>query len=97
MKRLRFSPKALADLAAIHAYISDDSPAAAKRVVRTIIGAMARLKPFPHSGRKGLVNATSELVVPKLSFIVVYIVVRDTVKIIAIVHVTRNERNRDIK
>ena len=97
MKRLRFSPKALADLAAIHAYISDDSPAAAKRVVRTIVGAMGRLKPFPHSGRKGRLNGTYELVVPKLSFIVVYIVVRDTVEIIAIVHVTRNERNRDIK
>ena len=97
MKRLRFSPKALADLAAIHAYISYDSPAAAKRVVRTIVGAIGRLKPFPHSGRKGRLNGTYELVVPKLSFIVVYIVVRDTVEIIAIVHATRNERSRDIK
>ena len=97
MKRLRFSPKALADIATIHAYIANDSPAAAKRVVRMIIGALGRLKPFPHSGRNGRLDGTYELVVPKLSFIVVYIVVRDTVEIIAIVHVTRNERNRDIK
>ena len=97
MKRLRFSPKALADLAAIHTYISNDSAAAAKRVVRMIVGAMARLKPFPHSGRKGRLDGTYELVIPKLSFIVVYIVVRDAVEIIAIVHVTRNERNRYIK
>ena len=97
MKRLRFSPTALADLAAIHAYISYDSPAAAKRVVRTIVGAMGRLKPFPHSGRKGRLDGTYELVVPKLSFIVVYIVTRDAVEVIAIVHVARNGRSRDIK
>ena len=97
MKRLRFSPKALADLAAIHAYISNDSPVAAKRVGRLIAEAIGRLKPFSHSGRKGRLNGTYELLVSKLSFIVVYVVVRDTVEIIAIVHVTRNERNRYIK
>ena len=97
MKRLRFSPKALADLAAIHAYISKDSTAAARRVGRFVVEAIGRLKPFPHSGRKGRLKGTYELVIPKLSFIVVYIVTRDVVEIIAIVHVTRNVRNRNIK
>ena len=97
MKRFRFSPKALADLVAIHAYIADDSTAAARRVVRLIVEAIGCLKLFPHSGRKGQVKGTYELVVPKLSFIVVYTISRDATEIIAIVQVTRGDNNRIIK
>ena len=76
---------------------ADDSTAAARRVVRLIVEAIGCLKLFPHSGRKGQVQGTYELAVPKLSFIVVYVVSRDAIDIIAIVHATRGESNRFIK
>ena len=81
----------------MHAYISNDSPSAAQRVSRLIVEAIWRLKPFPQSGRKGQINGTYELVVPKLPFIVVYVVTKDTVDIIAIFHVAEGERKRVIE
>jgi toxin ParE1/3/4 len=50
--RIVWSPRALADLEAIATFISRDSPAYARTVVRKIIGLTRNLAEFPLSGRK---------------------------------------------
>ena len=50
--RIVWSSRALADLESIATYISRDSPAYARTVVRKIIGLTRNLAEFPLSGRK---------------------------------------------
>ena len=50
--RVVWSPRALADVEAIAAYIAADSPAYARTVVRRIVSLTRSLSRFPRSGRK---------------------------------------------
>jgi toxin ParE1/3/4 len=50
--RVVWSPRALADVEAIAAYIALDSATYAKAVVRTIVWSTRTLARFPRSGRK---------------------------------------------
>jgi len=52
--RVRWTTAAAGDLAHIVEYIRKDDPAAARRVVQTIYGNIAKLRTFPHRGRIGL-------------------------------------------
>jgi toxin ParE1/3/4 len=47
-----WTERAQDDLAAIQAFVSQDSPHAARVVVRRLIAAAARLREFPQSGRQ---------------------------------------------
>jgi toxin ParE1/3/4 len=47
-----WTERAQNDLAAIQAFVSQDSPHAARVVVRRLIAAAARLREFPQSGRQ---------------------------------------------
>jgi addiction module RelE/StbE family toxin len=49
--RVRWTEQAIADLAAIHVFIEQDSPHYSSVVVTRLIGAVDRLKNFPKSGR----------------------------------------------
>lgn len=51
MRTVLWTEQAQADLAAIRAFISQDSPHYASVIVSRIIGATDRLVPFPESGR----------------------------------------------
>ena len=51
MTRLIWTPQAIADLEAIEAFISRDSPRYADVVVDRIFAAVDRLRDFPRSGR----------------------------------------------
>ena len=51
MREVLWTKQAQADLAAIRAFISQDSPYYASVVVSRIIAATDRLAPFPESGR----------------------------------------------
>ena len=50
--RVIWSPRALADVEAIAAYIALDSRTYAKAVVKTIVRSTRTLRRFPRSGRK---------------------------------------------
>jgi plasmid stabilization system protein ParE len=50
--KLRFTPRATADLAEIADYIHQHNPAAAQRVRSAIYGALQDLILFPHLGRR---------------------------------------------
>jgi toxin ParE1/3/4 len=91
--KLRFRQSALADVEALHDYIANNNPRAAKRTVQRIQISIERLKQFPRIGRQGAVSGTRELVVSGLPYIVVYEVTSDSVDVIAVFHASE-ERDR---
>jgi toxin ParE1/3/4 len=79
------SPEALADLAAIRAYIGADNPIAASRIAVQIVAACDRLQFMPERGRPGLDPGTRELT-GAWPYVSVYRVIPDAVQIIRIWH-----------
>jgi toxin ParE1/3/4 len=70
-------------------YVSQDSAAAAERIVDAIVRAVENLKRFPAAGRPGRVPGTRELVVPRTPYIVPYRVRADTVELLLVLHAAR--------
>ena len=85
-----WSPEAIADLAALRAYIAQDDPAAAQRVALHIIRNIETLLTnSPEMGRPGRVPGTRELVIPKTPYIVPYRLVRNTIQVLRVFHSSR--------
>jgi toxin ParE1/3/4 len=85
-----WSPEAIDDLAALRAYIEQDNPAAAQRVVLRIIENVETLLPDnPEVGRPGRVPGTRELVIPRTTFIVPYRLVGNAIHVLRIFHAAR--------
>lgn len=80
---------AIADLASIRTYISQQNPYAADSVVARILSSVERLDRFPASGRSGSVPETREIVVPGLPYIVVYTLAEGLVTIVGVFHGAR--------
>jgi toxin ParE1/3/4 len=89
--RVLYLRGALRDLEAIHTYIARDNPDAARKVVARIEQAARRLENFPYSGRAGP-RGIRLLSVSGLPYIVIHRVIGDTVKVVAIFHMSRNRR-----
>ena len=90
-----WSDEALDDLSSLRAYISKDSPKAAKKMVMTIIGAVENLLSVNDQlGRPGRVPGTSELVVPRTAYIVPYRISSGTVQILRVYHGARRWPDR---
>jgi addiction module RelE/StbE family toxin len=87
--RVRWLRSALANLAQEAAYIAEENPAAAARVVGAIQKAVAHLADHPGLGRPGRVPGTRELVVLRTPYIVPYRVRNDTVEILRVFHAVR--------
>jgi toxin ParE1/3/4 len=87
--RVRWLRAALASLDAEAAYIAEDDPAAAGRVVLRIFRAAELLKKNPAMGRAGRVTGTRELVVAETPYIVPYRVRGDVVEILRVFHAAR--------
>lgn len=85
--RVIWSPRALADVEAIGAYIALDSKTYAKAVVRSIARSTRTLARFPRSGRKVPEfddENTRELIA--YSYRIIYKVEPDQVTIAAVIH-----------
>jgi len=80
---------ALTDLDEAAAFISQDNPQAAKRIVRRIRYATRLLSDQPDAGRPGRVHGTRELVIADTPFILPYRVVKNTVQILRLLHGAR--------
>ena len=70
--KLGFDDRAVADLENIYHWIAQDSPAAARIVVRRLFSSLELLVSFPLMGRAGRARGTYEWPVPRLPYIVVY-------------------------
>ena len=87
---LIWSPEAIDDLGSIREYIARDDPRAAREVVSAIVMLVERQLPqFPRSGRKGRVDGTLELVVPRLPFVVPYRLTDNGIEILRVYHASR--------
>jgi toxin ParE1/3/4 len=85
-----WSDPAVADLAALHAYISTDDPAAADAMVRRIVDLVeSQLPRMPESGRPGRVQETRELVVAGSPYFVPYRVIANRIEILRVIHGAR--------
>lgn len=85
-----WSPEAINDLAALRAYIAEDDPAAAQRVVLPIIRSIEQLlAAHPDMGRAGRVSGTRELVVPKTPTIVPYRIRNNRLQVLRVYHGAR--------
>jgi toxin ParE1/3/4 len=84
------SPEAIGDLAALRAYIAEDNPKAAKRVVVRIIDCVEKLlSAHPHLGRPGRVPGTREIVVPRTPYIVPYRIRNNRIQVLRVYHGAR--------
>ncbi len=83
------TPLASAHLLAAYDYLQASSPAAAKSQLTRIFDTIDRLQQYPFSGRKGRVEGTRELVVPRTPFIVAYVVNGNEIRILAVLHASQ--------
>jgi toxin ParE1/3/4 len=85
-----WSPEAIQDLISLRAYIAEESPAGARRIVLRILHDVERLLPDnPHMARPGRVPGTRELVIPQTPYIVPYRVQREVIQILRVYHGAR--------
>lgn len=84
-KRIRWTLRALRRLDEIGAYIEQDNPDAAARVVARIVTAVDMLAELPATGRAGRIKDTREVVLADIPYIIPYRVGRD-IEIITVMH-----------
>jgi toxin ParE1/3/4 len=85
--RVVWSPRALADVEAIAAYIASDSPFYANAVVRRIVALTRSLSEFPLAGRK--VSEFDDETIRELlaySYRIIYLVEQRQVTVAAVIH-----------
>jgi toxin ParE1/3/4 len=70
--KLRFTPRAAEDIAAIAAYIHVRSPGAARRVRAAILNSLQTLVSFPKVGRAQAVEGVRKLITRKYPYLVYY-------------------------
>jgi toxin ParE1/3/4 len=88
--RLRYSAEARRQIEAIGAYIAQDNPAAAKRVVARIKEAARLLSKFRRIGRVGRAAGTREWVLSKMPYRIVYELRDDEIMILNVFHTSQN-------
>jgi plasmid stabilization system protein ParE len=95
--KLRFTPRAAQDLAAIAVYIRERNPPAALRVRAAILESLQSLVLFPHIGRQQKVEGMRKLVTPRYRYLVYYSVDEEAEEIIilAIQHPAHEREHSD--
>lgn len=92
--RVLWSPAGRNDLLSLLAFIAEDNPTAAVRVVTRIAhNAEQLLSQSPSMGRPGRVPGTRELIVPRTPYIVPYRIVSETIEILRVYHGARKWPN----
>ena len=94
MASVRFSRKALADLAAIHAWLSERNPAAAGRVIAAIEHSAGLLADQPELGRRESRGLGRILIVPRWRYVIAYRHDAVSVEILYVLHPRRARMKR---
>ncbi|MBL8551110.1 MAG: type II toxin-antitoxin system RelE/ParE family toxin [Hyphomonadaceae bacterium] len=90
--KVRWSRRALADLARMNAYLADRNPAAARRVEARIRKRVNELQDFPLSCPRSGIGQTRQLVVTRTPHIVLYKVEGDLLSVDAVFHAAQDRR-----
>jgi toxin ParE1/3/4 len=95
--KLRFTPRATANLIEIADYIHAHSPAAARRVRAAIYESLQNLILFPHVGRKQKVEGVRKFVTRKYSYLVYYTIdeAAEEIVILSVKHPARRREHED--
>ena len=72
MNEVVWTRRALRNLDDIGAYIAQDNPIAAERIVRRILEQVSRLTDYPRIGRPGRVEGTRELLIGDTPYLAIY-------------------------
>lgn len=92
--RLRFTPRAIENLAEIADYIHERNPAAALRVRAAIYESLQNLILFPHVGRRQKAEGVRKFVTRKYSYLVYYTVDEAAAEIV-ILNIRHPARRRE--
>jgi len=82
--RLRFTPQAILELAAIADYIHQRNPAAAVRVRAAILKSLANLKTYPSMGRRQSAPGVRKIVTRRYPYLVYYRVDADAREVVVL-------------
>jgi len=95
--KLRFTPRAVVDLAEIADHIRERNPKAAVRVRSSILKSLDNLKVFPRMGRKQSTPGVRKLVTRRYSYLVYYKVDMDAreVVVLSIRHPARKRKHKN--
>lgn len=95
--KLRFTPRAIRDLAEIADYVREYSPRAALRVRAAVLESLQSLVLFPHIGRQQKVEGVRKLVTRTYPYLVYYTAddEAEEVVILAIQHPAREREHSD--
>jgi toxin ParE1/3/4 len=84
--QLRWTEEAANDLERIADYLVLNTPGRAQQTIERIYDAAGSLLTVPHRGRPGKVKGTREPVLSALPYVVVYVVRKDSVVVVRILH-----------
>jgi plasmid stabilization system protein ParE len=87
--RVRYSPRATIDLAAIREYLSQRSPGGAANVMAAVFAAIEFIRRHPHGAEKSNIPGVHAKVVKKHRFKVFYRVNDDVIEIVHVRHASR--------
>ena len=85
-RQLEFSARSLANMEVIKLHIAADNPAAATKVIQSVLSASEELIDFPMLGHTGQRTGTRELVLPKYPYTIIYHLTLKKIHIVAVVH-----------
>lgn len=92
--KLRFTPRALENIAAIADYIHARNPAAAQRVRAAIYESLQDIILFPHAGRLQQAEGIRKFVVRRYAYLIYY-TVDDAMEEIIILNVKHSAQRRE--
>ena len=89
--RIVYSPRAIADLRAISAYLKPLSPQGARHVGAAILHALQQLLVFPHAGTPQKIKGVRKIITRKYPYLIYYTVDEpaEEILVIAIQHSAR--------
>ncbi len=95
--KLRFTPRATQDLAAIADYIRAHNPTAAQKVRAAILHSLQNLVLFPEVGRRQTAERVRKFVTSKYPYLVYYTIdeTADEIVILTIQHPAREREHED--
>jgi toxin ParE1/3/4 len=96
--KIRLTPQATQDLAAIGDYLRERNPAAALRVRDAVLKSFQNLAIFPYIGRRQVVEGVRKIVTRRYRYLVYYTVDAnaDEVIVLSIQHPARERTHRDL-
>jgi plasmid stabilization system protein ParE len=96
--KLRFTPRAIANLAEIADYLRARNPAGAERVRAAIYDSLQNLILFPQMGRRQKTEGVRKLVTRKYAYLVYYMVdeVAGDIVILNVKHPARRREDEDL-